>query len=343
MTQPLRILIADDSALAREFLSDLFKGFPEVDIIGQVENGKQAVQFCKERRPDLVMMDVEMPEMDGIEATSRIMSSTPTPILIFSSISRSSLSFKAVQAGAVEVMEKPSLKEIDTWRKDVRSFIRKLQMFSRIKVVRHLRPKHIVEDDIREPDFERPGLVVVGASTGGPQALNTMFSGLGQLPFPIVVVQHMTKGFLRGLVTWIESNCHAKVVIAEDGMVLCNGTIYFAPEDFFTLLSAPRQLRVTRDLPKWTEHRPCVNYLFQSAAKIRPADTLGILLTGMGKDGAEGLLELKRAGGRTVTQDEASCMIYGMPREAEQLGASDRCLSPVELNRHLANCAGGKA
>ena len=336
-----RVLIADDSALARSFLEDLFQGIPEIQIIGMVENGKEAVQFCRRDRPDLIFMDVEMPVMDGIEATKVIMSEIPTPILIFSSITRSSLSFRAIQAGALEVMEKPNLHELENWKRNIQKLVQKIQMFSRIKVVRHMRPGGKHQESIPPDERFIPKLVLVGASTGGPQALQTLFSDLPPtFPFPVVVVQHMTKGFLQGMVNWISSVCHLNAVIAQDGDVLKHGHVYFAPEDQFCVLKTPLKLCLTTDMPMWTQHRPCVNYLFQSAIHLFPEHTLALLLTGMGKDGAEGMLELKKAGGRTITQDQASCMIYGMPKEAEAIGASQQVMNLSEMNQMLKTFAG---
>jgi two-component system chemotaxis response regulator CheB len=337
-----RILIADDSALAREFLFDLLNDEPEVQIIGMVESGREAVEFCREQLPDLIMMDVDMPDMDGIEATRVIMAETPTPILIFSSRSDSSLSFEAVQAGALDVMAKPGLAEIPDWKRNIKKLIGKIQMFSRIKVVRHLRPSGPKHARAETAKTFQPKLVLVGASTGGPQALQAIFSGVpASFPAPIIVVQHMTKGFLRGMVTWLSGQCALKCVIPEHGDVLKAGTIYFAPEEIYCSLMPPGRIKLSMDLPKWTEHCPCVNHLFNSAASLMPSKTLAILLTGMGKDGAEGMLTLKKAGARTISQNQESSLIFGMPREAADIGAAQYVMSLTEINKTLKTYTGG--
>lgn len=341
----IRVLIVDDSALVRDILKKLLSEDPQILVIGEACDGQEAVQFCHTKSPDLILMDIEMPRMNGLEAIGEIMATQPTPILVLSSQAKPAnvaLSFQAIQSGALELMEKPVVGNPHHWEATRKRLIEKIKILHKIKVVRHIRPTRRVVNLGATTGALR--YVLVGASTGGPQVLHQLFTRLKpDFSFAMVIVQHMTPGFLQGMVQWLSTAAPHRLKVAQDRELLRSGTIYFAPEEKHCLLHYPGQLSLRTDLPKWTEHQPCVNYLMKSAAEFSPRESLGIILTGMGKDGAEGLLALKQSGGKTIAQDEESSLIYGMPREAYARGGVDQVMNPPQMADYLNQCRGGSS
>ncbi|MGH7442607.1 MAG: chemotaxis-specific protein-glutamate methyltransferase CheB [bacterium] len=350
----LRALVVDDSLTVRRRLVEALSERPGFEVVGEGCDGRQAIELCLALRPDVVSMDMAMPGLSGLSATEYIMAYRPTPILIVSaSTNRGDLfkAYEALAAGAVDVLEKPSEDDAD-W--DQR-YAEALRMAARVKVITHLRARGVVlpaqagSGDLGDAiplarvGASVPRAVFMGASTGGPGALRTILKGLPKgFPLPIVLVLHLARGFAASLAEWLDTESALRVAFAEDGQPLPapgQGRVYLAPPDRHLVLREGR-LRLDEG-PELHSCRPSVDHLFFSAAGDLGPQALGILLTGMGRDGAEGLLALRQAGALTVAQDEATCVVHGMPREAVALGAASAVLSLDEIVALLRRLPGG--
>jgi two-component system chemotaxis response regulator CheB len=362
----LRVLIADDSLTMRKHLVEALRADPDCAIAGEAEDGARAVELCRELRPDVVTMDMMMPRMTGLEATEQIMAYTPTPILVVSSsFNRGDLlrTYDALAAGALDVLEKPTGLEPDgSWERRFRAAVK---MISRIKVITHPRARLRAGAQSRAeraaltaaelaallpvparswpaglPATEAPGnyrAVALGTSTGGPAALVEL---LGQLPedfpLPILLVLHLAPSFEHAFAEWLGGHSNLRVERAVDRMPLPErgqARVILAP--------AQRHLELRNGLlrlldgPERNACRPSVDCLFESVACDLGPAAIGCLLTGMGRDGAAGLLAMKQAGAMTVAQDEASSAVWGMPREAVLLDAARLVLPLSEMARTL--------
>lgn len=340
--RPVRVLIVDDSELVRSILRDILAHDPGIEVVGEAKNGEEAIELTSRLKPDLITMDVQMPGMDGFEATEQIMAYNPTPILILSSAvdkSEQYTSFKAIALGALDVMSKPDI-TAEGFAKIAAELIRKIKMLAGITTISHIRGKmKHPQGDAAAPRAEpKPfasaaplyDLLVVGASTGGPPALEQFLSALPPfLPLGICVVQHISRGFIGSLIDWISSKVSLKVQIAANGDEICRGHVYFAPDDAQMLVQADRRIVLRPDLPPWGEHKPSVNHLFTSAAEAFGSRAMGVILTGMGDDGALGLKTIRDRGGFTIAQNKDTSMIFGMPQRAIDIGAAIRTL-PLE-------------
>ncbi len=356
----LRILVADDSLTMRRHLVEALGTDPDFEIAGEAEDGAQAVELCRELRPDAMTMDMMMPRMTGLEATEQIMAYTPTPILVVSSsFNRGELlrTYDALAAGALDVLEKPTgLEPGDTWERRLRATVK---MISRIKVITHprarlrasMRPPRALADEatpvspppIGPSDLAAFGAageyraVAMGTSTGGPAALLQL---LGQLPtsfpLPILLVLHLGDSFEHALAEWLNGHSNLRVERAVDRTPLPErgrARVILAPAGYHLELRNGL-LRLT-DGPERNSCRPSVDRLFESVASSLGPAAIGCLLTGMGRDGATGLLEMKRAGAMTLAQDEASSAVWGMPREAVLLDAAKFVLPLGDMARTL--------
>ncbi|PLX81083.1 MAG: chemotaxis response regulator protein-glutamate methylesterase [Desulfuromonas sp.] len=332
-----RILIADDSTLTRTILRDLLAQDPLIDIVAEAADGRKAVELTKELRPDLVIMDIMMPVMDGLDATSEIMAECPTPILVLSANTDhldSRNAFSAIRLGALDVMEKPSGVISEAFDRISVELITKVKSLSRIRVIHHYRRNRSPappQPSAPLPDpSKKYSILAIGASTGGPQAVLHLLREIPQgIRAAILIVQHIAEGFAPGFAAWLRRETGHKVALAEDGANLSPGQVLVAPNGRHLTL-AGRTLRLSDSAPL---HNccPAVDALFQSLADNGlAAETVALLLTGMGQDGAAGLLALKQSGALTIAQDQASCAIFGMPKVAIDRGAVERVL-PLEL------------
>ena len=319
----IRVLVVDDSPIVVEIVRAVLEQDADLRVIAVARNGAEAVALAKKLRPDIITMDIRMPVMDGIAATQAIMEDTPIPILVLAAAisNETSLAFRAIQAGAVDVVEKPVAPMTDAYA--ALQLVQRVRMVASVPLIRRMRRRPAPEPE----GGTATGVLAIAASTGGPPAIAAMLSALpADLGCPVLVVQHIARGFVQGLVEWLASQTRLSVRLAERGETARAGVVHVAPEDAHLEIGPRMQLRLQKD-PPVDGHRPSATVLFQSLARECPSTSVGVLLTGMGRDGAEGLLQLRRAGGRTFCQDEATSLIWGMPRAAIELGAAERTLA----------------
>lgn len=335
----LRVLVVEDSLTVRRHLCDVLNAHPDIEVVGEAGDGKEAIHLCEQLRPDVVSMDMMLPVMSGMAATEYIMAHCPTPILVVSASTNRGEMFKtyeALAAGAIDVLEKPSL-AADPGEWEAR-LIAALKMVARVRPIHHPRAKlealRRAPFDAGVPAVEIPqgarawDVVAIGASTGGPGAVLQVLKGLVQpFPVPVLVVVHISEPFGSALAEWLDAQTGMAVEYAVDGQAVAStaGRVTMAPPGWH-LVVRHRRMRLTKD-PERHSCRPSVDVLFESvAAEYGPA-AAACLLTGMGRDGAAGLLAVRRSGGFTIAQDEATSVVYGMPREAALIGAAERVLT----------------
>lgn len=333
----IRVLVADDSATVREYLAFLLGQDVGLQVVGAARDGLEAVEQTERLKPDVVLMDVHMPRMNGYEATRQIMERVPTPIVMVSaSLSRDevAMTFEALKAGALMVVEKPGGPDYPNHTETVRRLVEAVRLMAEVKVVRRWRRQGQVSAarEVREWGHAGPPrLVAVGASTGGPPVVAEILRGLPRdLEVPILVVQHIAPGFADGLSEWLGMATRLTVKLAETGEAIRPGTVYLAPDGFQMGVTSDGRIRLAKGSAGET-FCPSASYLFQSVAECYGQSAIGILLTGMGRDGADGLKRLRDAGGMTIVQDEASSVVFGMPAEAIRLGAAEYVLSPDQI------------
>ncbi len=337
----IRVVVVEDSVTVRKRLVELLGSDPDLEVVGEGDDGKKAIELCHGLRPDVMTLDMMLPVMTGLAATEYIMAYCPTPILIVSaSTNRGELfrTYDALAAGAVDVLEKPGEHEVaDDWEQRL---LYTVKLVSRIKVITHLRGK--IGGRARVPGGPTPPLdpltnrppcaaVAIGVSTGGPAAIQQILRDLSpRFSLPILLVIHIGEPFGAALAEWLDAQSALRVRYAIDGEPLPpagQGRVIMAPPDFHLILRGGR-LRLISTAERHS-CRPSVDVLFESLAPELGNRAAACLLTGMGKDGASGLLEVRRAGGITLAQDEATSVVFGMPREAILLGAAERVL-PLE-------------
>jgi len=319
-SRPIRVLVADDSTTLRTALCALLAEDPRLNIVGQAADGVEAVEKAIALQPDVITMDVNMPRLDGLGATAAIMAETPARVLVISSVRQHrqlELSFKAMAAGALEVIAKPDggPDEMRRWARKVAESVR---LMAEVPVVRRYRrsPRPIRPAMPRGVHIDVAGLV---ASTGGPPALAQVLGSLGpNLPIPLLIAQHIANGFTPGLVRWFGSVCDLRVSLAQDGELPLPGRVYLPPDGADLEVDRDGRLRTPASTGL---HCPSGNRLLASIARVYGSRGAGFVLTGMGDDGAQGLLELKRAGGATYAQDELTSVVFGMPQAADACGA----------------------
>jgi two-component system, chemotaxis family, protein-glutamate methylesterase/glutaminase len=343
MRSPLKVLVVDDSAVSRRLLATVLDGDPELQVVGEARDGREAMRMAEQLRPDVITMDIHMPDMDGFETTRRIMESSPRPIVIVSAdydpqdVARS---FHALEAGALTVLPKPHGAGTETFSDRAAELIEVVKLMAGVNVFRrHARPGR--KGGMLYPAPSLNGappaeIVAIGASTGGPAALATLLQGLPpDLGVPVLIAQHLARGFDSGLAEWLDTVTDLDVRLAMAGEPLHAGTVLVAPHG--SHLGVTRSGRATLSFSEpLGGHRPSVSYLFSSVARAYGASALGVILTGMGEDGVAGLIELKGAGGRVLGQDRASCVVYGMPRAALRAGVVDQELPPATLAAAIA-------
>ncbi len=343
----IRVLVVEDSAVTREYLAYLLGQDPTLQVVGTARNGLEAVEQTGRLKPDVILMDVNMPGMNGYEATRQIMAHLPTPIVMISaSFKRDEviMTFKALEAGALTILEKPVGPGHPDAVEAAKRLVETVKLMAEVKVVRRWpRAEHpIVLAPAPAIINRKVRLVAVGASTGGPQVLATLLSGLpANLAASVLVVQHIAPGFLPGMAEWLGQGTRLMVKLAEPGESVRPGTVYLAPDGVQMGIARDGRIRLMKEAAE-EGFCPSVSYLFQSVAESYGPSACGILLTGMGRDGAAGLKRLRGAGGVTIAQDEASSVVFGMPAEAIRMGAAEYVLSPEQIAGTIRSLMNGR-
>jgi two-component system chemotaxis response regulator CheB len=343
-----RVLIVDDSAVQRDILTALLSTDQRLYVIATASSGEEAVRAAARLKPDVILMDMRMPGLDGVQATSRIMQETPTPIVMVTyGASREDqvLATAAFEAGVVAFLPKPPAgpagnQAAQELRRTVRSMAG-VKVIRRRAVGRRLEPTAggLIRSSQRPTRV--PRVIAMGASTGGPQVLREILVCLpADFPVPVLVVQHIASGFVTSMVEWLKSQCSVPVQVAVPGKVVAAPGIYIAPTDQHMIVHS--QAIVLTDDPPVGGHRPSVDVLFESVAAEYGADAVGVLLTGMGRDGAAGLCKIRRSGSISIAQDEASSVVFGMPRAGIEMGGAEHVLPPHSIASLLLNLSSSK-
>ncbi len=337
----IKVLIVDDSPVVRDYLAYILVADPDIEIAGFAKTGKEACDFVQNHKPDIITMDIQMPVMNGYEATRCIMESNPVPIVIVSASwapSEVQKSFQCMDAGAVAILEKPRGIGYPGFEESSKELIQTVKLMSEVKVVRRWPKKqqtNAAVSRVSMDQLERSKtdikIVAIGASTGGPNAVKTILSGLKKnFPVPIVLVQHISPGFLPGMTEWLDQNSELSIQIAAQGVSMQPGNVYIAPDDHHMGVTLGGRIVLNQD-EKECLLRPSVSYLFRSVTNVYGKNAAGILLTGMGRDGADELNLMKEKGAVTMAQDQESSVVFGMPGEAVKLGAAKYVLPPNQI------------
>lgn len=341
----IKVLVVEDSLVCAEIIKQILESDSEIDVVGIARDGKEAIEKVAELKPDIITMDIHMPKMNGLEATEYIMAYQPTPIIIVSSSIKNGdtkLAFEAISAGALDVVEKPDPAIWESFAKVGNELISKVKFLSWVKTITHIRgrrklrygPTPTVETEENvvfkyRKAFFRPMIVVIGASTGGPQAVAKILESFPKdFPIPVVVAQHIAEGFVGGLISWLRNVTSLEVVEAQNMQELTSGRVYVCPTRFNAIIVEPGVVELVHP-EKDHYYCPSIDLLFSSVANVFGMHAIGILLTGMGEDGARGLRKIYDRGGYTFAQEESSCVVYGMPKAAVKLGAAKDVL-PAE-------------
>jgi two-component system chemotaxis response regulator CheB len=345
----IRVLIVEDSPVVRELLSNILGRDPEIALAGIADSGEQALEMVRRTKPDVITMDVHMPGMDGFDATRRIMETWPTPIVIVSGIPDATSKakvFRALEAGALAVLQTPHGVGHQDYLSCSAELVRTVKLMSEIRVVkrwpRARSQAPVPTTTMREIVIPNPAalqLIAIGASTGGPPVIHAILSQLPEdFPIPIVVVQHIANGFTRGFAEWLGQSLKLRVEIPEHGQQLTHGRVYVAPDGLHMTIGSCGRVLLNAEDPE-NGLRPSVSRLFRSVAETCGRHAIGVLLTGMGKDGAWELKLMKERGAVTIAQDRESCVVHGMPGEAIRIGAATHVLSPEKIRVALATFA----
>lgn len=346
----IKVLIVEDSPVIQEFLVHILSSDPEIQVAGIANNGEEALEAVEHKKPDVVTMDIHMPKMDGFEATRRIMETQPVPIVIVSGSSTAkeiATTFRALEAGALVVVSRPKGIGHPDYERDARELVQNVKLMSEVKVVKRWpRSRKKAFPSVPKVEIEKELLeiqmVAIGASTGGPIALQTILSRLPKdFPIPMLIVQHMATGFVQGFAEWLAQSSGFPVHVAADGEYPLPGHAYVAPDGFHMTVKPGNRIALSHDEAK-DGLRPSVSYLFGSVAKVFGSKSIGVILTGMGKDGAEELRLMKDGGAITIAQDKESSVVYGMPGEAIELEAAMYVLPPEKIAATLASLASKK-
>lgn len=342
----IRLLVAEDSAATREYLVHLLGEDPALVVVATARDGREALDETERLEPDLILMDVHMPRMNGYEATRTIMERFPLPIVLMSSsfaLSERTMTFEALEAGALTVVAKPLGPGHPGQPESAERLVETVKLMAEVKVVRRW-PKRERPVSPAPATPSRTGrrirLVAIAASTGGPAAVARILKGLPRdLGVPILLVQHIAHGFAQGLSEWLSQETPFAAKLAEAGEIAEAGAVYVAPDGQQMGITPEGRIHLTEE-PGEDGFRPSASYLFESVARACGASAMGVVLTGMGRDGASGLRTLREVGGMTLAQDGESCVVFGMPQEAVRLGAAERVLPPDGIAAAILSAAG---
>lgn len=367
MVQKVSVMVVDDSALMRKMISDMINMEDDMEVIAIARNGEDLLEKLKKQVPDVITLDIEMPKMNGIEALKKIMElKIPTKVIMISSLTQDGAeeTMECLENGAIDFVPKPSGSislNINVVREILVSKIRGIRFVRKTSSISNTKDVHIKEDKkreihrvstvlkIRERDSmpkairskeignKKISAIVMGASTGGPKALFNVITNLPEkLGVPILVVQHMPEGFTKAFAERLDKFSKVKVVEAREGMSIEKDVVYIAPGGKHMEISRNKTITLNLEPPMWGV-RPAVDKLFISGAKVYGENLLGIILTGMGRDGADGIVEVKKAGGATISEDESTCIIFGMPKAAYDTNMIDEVIPLYDISKRIAN------
>ncbi len=330
----LRVLIVDDSSVARDILRSLLEEDAAIEVIAEACNGQEAIDLVQQLRPDLVTMDLNMPVVSGLQAIEHIMHSKAVPILVVSNESDAQLAYEAINYGALEVMAKPSYDS-----EEAQNFIRQVRLLAGVPVITRMRRRPIEAPPVSfapvqplltaEQHFNK--VLVIASSTGGPQALATLLPQFGRdFPAPILIAQHISDGFIEGMAQWLSTLCPLTVKVAQEGERLRVGYVYLSPSEQHLTITAGHFVKLQQRKSTDIYHPSC-DVLLSSVAEMYGRNAIGLIMTGMGRDGPEGMRAIYDRGGMTLAQDEASSVIYGMNAEAVSRGVIRKELALHEI------------
>ncbi|MBS4032736.1 MAG: chemotaxis response regulator protein-glutamate methylesterase [Clostridiales bacterium] len=341
--KPVKVLIVDDSALMRRIIHDIMAGDPRFIVVGTARDGVDALEKMERLSPDLVTLDVEMPRMDGLDTLKEIMRRYGTPVIMLSSLTLhgSSVTMEALALGAVDFLPKPQNLGVETSKDLARELLAKAAAAAKIKTVTPSPLRVAVKVPKKSSAHAvAPKVVAIGASTGGPRALEALVTELPHnLSAAVLITQHMPPKFTYALANRLNNIAAIRIKEAENGEPILTGVVYIAPGDYHLTVDGKHCVRLTQDLP--VEHvRPSATVMMLSVAEIYHGNTIGVILTGMGKDGADGMMEIKRLGGRTLAQDEESSVIFSMPRASITAGIVDYVLPLSQIAGKISELCG---
>ncbi|HEX7909838.1 MAG TPA: chemotaxis response regulator protein-glutamate methylesterase [Paraburkholderia sp.] len=348
--QKIKVLCVDDSALIRSLMTEIINGQPDMTVVATAPDPLVARELIKQHNPDVLTLDVEMPRMDGLDFLEKLMRLRPMPVVMVSSLTErgNEITLRALELGAVDFVTKPKVGIRDGMLDYAEKLADKIRAAARARVrqaapVQHAAAAQAAHAPVgAAPLFNNPllsteKLIIVGASTGGTEAIREVLVPLPPDAPAVLIAQHMPPGFTKSFAQRLNGLCRITVKEAEHGERVLPGHAYIAPGHAHLLLarSGANYIAHLSDEPPVNRHRPSVDVLFRSAAQHAGKNAVGVILTGMGRDGAAGLLEMKKAGAYTLAQDEASCIVFGMPREAIALGAADEIAALPEMSRRV--------
>ena len=335
----VKVLVVDDSSFMRKALAQILAAAQSLEVVGTAADGQEAIRKVKQLHPDVVLLDIEMPVMDGLTALAHIMAEQPTPVLMLSALSKrdATIAIRSLEYGAVDFIPKPSgviSYDIDKLSREI---IAKVVSAAGVNVRKMRLPQPAERYQPQRPRLAgRKGIVVIGASTGGPSAVARVLSGFPRdIPTAIMVVQHMSPEFILPFVDRLKWVCPLRVSVAKRGGIIEAGQALVAPGGYHTMIVADGTGNKIRLSSKASAHYvfPSIDYAMESAAKVYGERALGVLLTGLGSDGARGLKAIKEAGGSTIAQDESTCIVFGMPKAAIEMGCVDKIVPLPQIAR----------
>lgn len=351
MSKKVGVLVVDDSPICRQLICDALSKDPEVEVVGMAADGKEAISLAVKLRPNVITMDVDMPVMDGLTAVENIMAENPIPILVLTADPRHQapeLTCRALELGALALQVKPSLDAgPEAW-----NLAREVKLLSSVRVIRHLRgvarkksapaPQTSSPQQLAAFSNSSVGIVAIASSTGGPQVIHKLFSELpGDFPAPVVVVQHINASFAESLAGWLAASSKLKIRLAKEGDPLIPGEVLIAPPGKHLVIPSRGRVILVAGEPR-DGHMPSGSTLLESAAQIYGRRAVGMILTGMGTDGADGMAAIRAAGGRTIAQNEESCVVFGMPGAAIARKAVSQVVHGDDLSHALLRLARGE-
>ena len=349
MSSPIRVLVVDDSAFTRKIISDMLNSEPDIVVVDVARNGKIGVEKARSLKPDVITLDVEMPVMNGLEALEVIMREIPTPVVMLSAMTQegATTTFRALEMGAVDFVPKPSGSIVLSVDEIHDMLLEKVRLAAKVKVRprkvgyrpdrRPMRPDQLKAARERPPRREERfrSVVIIGTSTGGPSALNRVLPDLPKdIPAGILVVQHMPPGFTKSLAARLNDACAIGVKEAEEGDGIEQGKALVAPGGKHMVVKASGKVRLSNAPPR-NGVRPAIDNTMESAVDIYGKNLIGVVLTGMGRDGAEGMAAIKASGGKTIAEHESTCVIYGMPRAVIEQGLADLIVPLHEMGEAI--------